>query len=280
MSISKALPVSWFSDPLWSNGLTTWGAIENQNILVQGRIKGIRALFTPPGALHMACEVPIDWEKLGLARFPCVVVDLHPGMPCNASSEWIIQERHTRQLQWMSESIHPVDELPKHRLKQIRKGERHGLRVELSSDHNRILSLHQEARLRKQLHSDETHLRSQLESVLKSPHQTSYVVQDAQGEDLASAVFLHEQGRTIYAFGGQKRSKQSAWASVMLIAKGIEAAHERGNTCFDFGGSMDPGVDQFYAEFGAQAVSKLRCIRVARWARPWLQFLRPDLFTV
>jgi len=226
----------------------------------------------------MACEVPIDWEKLGRARFPCVVVDLHPGMPCNASSEWIIQERHTRQLQWLSESIHPVDELPKHRLKQIRKGERHGLRVELSSDHNRILSLHQEARLRKQLHSDETHLRSQLKSVLKSPHQTSYVVQDAQGEDLASAVFLHEQGRTIYAFGGQKRSKQSAWASVMLIAKGIEAAHERGNTCFDFGGSMDPGVDQFYAEFGAPTVAKQRLVRMASIWKPILRWRRPDLF--
>ena len=227
----------------------------------------------------MACEVPIDWEKLGRAHFPCIVVDLPPGMPCNGDSKWMIQERHTRQLQWLSESTTPVDDLPKHRLKQIRKGERHGLSVELSSDHNRILGLHQEARLRKKLHSDETNLRLQLESVLKSPHQTSYVAQDAQGEDLASAVFLHEKGRTIYAFGGQKRSKESAWASVMLITKGIEAAHERGNTRFDFGGSMDAGVDQFYAEFGAQAVSKLRCIRVARWARPWLQFLRPDLFT-
>ena len=83
MSISKALPVSWFSDPLWSTGFITWGGLENQNILVQGRIKGVRALFTPPGALHMACKVPIDWEKLGRARFPCVVVDLPPGMLCN-----------------------------------------------------------------------------------------------------------------------------------------------------------------------------------------------------
>ncbi|MDE0980152.1 MAG: GNAT family N-acetyltransferase, partial [Flavobacteriales bacterium] len=263
MSISKALPVSWFSDPLWSNGLATWGDIANQKLLVKGRIKGIRALYTPPGAMHVALDTPICWENLGKSNFPCVVVDLPPGMPCDADSDWMIQERHTRQLNWLRESDNPVEELPKHRLKQIRKGERYGLRVELSSDQDRIVSLHQVARKRKQLPSDATLVRSQLESVLKSPHQTSYVVQDENGEDLASAVFLHEQGRTIYAFGGQKRSKQSAWASVMLIAKGIEAAHERGNTCFDFGGSMDPGVDQFYAEFDAQAVSKLRCTRVA-----------------
>ena len=280
MSTSTSLPVSWYSDPLWSTGLPTWGGHENQTLLVQGRIKGVRALFTPPGALHVACEGPIDWEKLERVRFPCIIIDLPPGMPCDGNSEWMIQERHTRQIQWTIESNNPADELPKHRLKQVRKGQQHGLRVELSSDRNRIFNLHQAARRRKSLHSDETLLKSQLESVLNSPHQTSYVVRDEKGEDLASAVFLHEKGRTLYAFGGQNRSKQSAWASVMLIAKGIESAHERGNTCFDFGGSMDPGVDQFYAEFGAQYVSKLRCSRVASWARPWLRLLRPDIFSV
>ena len=277
MSNSNDLPVSWYADPMWmGHGTPLKSGMEFG--LVSGCIKGVRALFTPPGALHIGSEKPPSWKTLEQLGIPCIILDLPPGMPFEGGSSWDTQKRHTRQLKWSADVEDPVMNLPSHRLKQIRKGERHGLRIELIQETDRILDLHQAARQRKQLNSDESILRPQLEEILKSPHQTACVILDEQGHDLASAVFLHEKGRTIYAFGGQKRSKESAWASVMLIAEGIRSAHLRGNTCFDFGGSMDPGVDQFYAEFGAQPVTKLRCTRIVWWVRPWMRWTRPDLF--
>ncbi len=64
----------------------------------------------------------------------------------------------------------------------------------------------------------------------------------------------------------------------MLIDAGIRDAVKREVNCFDFGGSMDPGVDKFYAEFGAEKVVKWRYMRCSWWAQPWLRLMRPDLF--
>tara|TARA_B110000503_G_C7173185_1_gene425435 strand:+ start:1967 stop:2830 length:864 start_codon:yes stop_codon:yes gene_type:complete len=270
-------PPSWYADPIWLSGGASF-ELDGQFSMARGSIKGIGALFTPPGALHIGWNREPNWNALDQSGFPCVILDLPPGMTCEGDSSWSIQQRHTRQLHWNLEDGDPVNQLPNHRLKQIRKGDRNGLRLELTDDAERILELHQAARQRKNLNSNVSVTRAQLEKILESPHQTAGVVLDQNDRDVASAVFLHEKGRTIYAFGGQRRSKESAWASVILIAAGLRSAYQRGNTCFDFGGSMDPGVDQFYAEFGAQPVPKLRCIRIARWARPWLRLTRPDLF--
>ena len=66
----------------------------------------------------------------------------------------------------------------------------------------------------------------------------------------------------------------------MLIEQGITDAGALGNKIFDFGGSTDPGVDRFYAEFGAEKHYRERAVRVDPWAKPWLKWMRPDLFTV
>jgi hypothetical protein len=64
----------------------------------------------------------------------------------------------------------------------------------------------------------------------------------------------------------------------MLIAEGIKAAQSLGHQIFDFGGSQDSGVDQFYREFGAKKVPRFRAIRVRPLYRWWLNLTRPDLF--
>lgn len=277
MSNLHDLPKSWYSQPVWTSGGSSY-RWANATALAKGRIKGIPAVFTPSGALHVGLERSPDWNALTRSGFPCIIIDLPPGMSFSGGAQWIVQKRHTRQLKWASSDGDPTLELPAHRLKQIRKGLRKGLHLEITSDAERILALHLAARQRKDLNTNESLLHPQLLEILKSPHQTACVVRDQNGRDIASAVFLHEKGRTIYAFGGQERSNESALATVMLIAHGIQSARDVGNTCFDFGGSMDSGVDKFYSEFGSEAVSKLRCIQVAWWAKPWLKVTRPDLF--
>jgi hypothetical protein len=277
MNHRQELPDSWFAESVWVSEKKSFHWQESAH-LVRSRIKGIPALFTPEGALHVGLITPPNWNALEQSKSPCIIVDLPPGMPFEGRKFWKVQKRHTRQLRWNRTDADPIAILPSHRLKQLRRASRNQLEVLFVSEPKRILALHMAARMRKEVRANEKVLLQQLSSILQSPNQTSCIVQNHAGKDIASAVFLHEKGRTIYAFGGQIRSKESALATVMLIAEGIKSAKEVGNTCFDFGGSMDPGVDKFYAEFGADTVPKLRCVRIAWWAKPWLRITRPDLF--
>ena len=252
------------------------------------RIKGIRAATTPMWALNAGASILLersDWiAGLRTISQAVVAVDLPPRVVLSPSDvagqgAWL-QERHTRQLSIPHSDLDTSSEesWPTHRRKQFRRALNLGLRIEPCNDVQRILKFHQVARSQKGLPSDELGLRTLLTSILASPHHSSYMVLSNDGFDIGSAVFLHEANRTIYAFGGQQRSKHSGLASVLLIQAGMESARSHGIECFDFGGSMDTGVDRFYAEFGAEKVVKQRYIRIAPWARPWLRLMRPDLF--
>ena len=271
-------PNSWFSDPQWLQTLQVGQAIDNVALACQ-RVKGIPAAITPPWALETG-EITIDHGQalrnaLESAALPLVVCDLPPGVPCTWEKPWIVQQKHTR---WLKAVNGQFPSLPKHRSKQVRKALAQWLRVEPCADIALLLQLHQQVRERKSIPSDAAALKRLLTWILTSPHQSSYVVYDNENQAIASATFLHNKGRTIYAFGGQERSKVSALATVLLIQQGIRDAEKVGNGVFDFGGSADEGVDRFYAEFGAHAEPRFRATRVKGWARPWLRVFRPDLF--
>lgn len=272
-----AHPDSWFSDPHWLKALRVEQAIENASLARQ-RVKGLSAAITPPWALESG-NVNNDTARtlrraLESAALPLVVCDLPPGVPCDWDKPWMVQRKHTR---WLQAVDGQFPSLPKNRSKQVRKALAQGLRLEPSTDVALLLRLHQQVRERKSIPSDAAALQRLLAWIVPSPHQSSYVVYDAQNRAIASATFLHNNGRTVYAFGGQERSKVSALATVLLIQQGIHDAEKVGNEIFDFGGSADAGVDRFYAEFGAHAQPRFRAILARKWVRPWLRALRPDL---
>lgn len=280
MNSAAAHPHSWFADPIWFKAVRCQNE-RNVAGLCSARITGVRAMITPPWALHVGKNFTSDSIEVyrhELEDLPAsaIVCDLPPGTTCDWPAPWLLQERHTRWLQANDEAVFP--ELPKHRRKQLRKAEQTGLKISTCLEVKRVLSLHQQARERKSIASNHRTLEPLLQTILNSPYQSSFIVTDSEGNDVANALFLHDADRTIYAFGGQKRSPQSSLATVMLIAEGIKAAQSLGHQIFDFGGSQDSGVDQFYREFGAKKVPRFRAIRVRPLYRWWLNLTRPDLF--
>lgn len=272
-------PHTWFSDPNWLKAMGLHSATEGL-VLAKGSIKGISSWYTPPWALEGG---GLENEELGkwrvvLEEAPvgAVVCDLPPAANCDWEMPWKVQQRHTRWLCCDASGDFPP--LPKHRAKQVRKGQSKGIQLAISKDVDTLVSLHQQARERKAIASDGKALKRLFQWIVQSPHQTSYIARSVDGIPIASATFLHNADRTIYAFGGQRRSELSGLATVMLMDQGIQDAAAIGNRVFDFGGSADPGVDRFYAEFGAEKVVRHRVMRVAWWARPWLRLVRPDLF--
>ena len=270
-------PSSWYADDGWMEALAQ-NPVQSSAQLMAARVKGIPAWITPSWALEThikASKLEDLCTELEAARTPLVVCDLPPGLRGTWGPSWHVQARHTRWLQADETGAFP--KRPKHRTKQARKGEERGLRIEATKNLDVLLALHQNARERKSIASDAGKLHALLAWVLGSEHQSTYVVKDETNTAIASATFLHDAGRTIYAFGGQLRSPLSGLATVMLIEQGIRDAGIISNKVFDFGGSSDPGVDRFYAEFGAEKQYRERAVRVAPWAKPWLKLMRPDL---
>jgi lipid II:glycine glycyltransferase (peptidoglycan interpeptide bridge formation enzyme) len=248
------------------------------------RIKGIPALITPPWALFAtpSSATPDSLEIEQAMRLfqehsaSLIVWDLPPNIRHDFPPDWNVIAKHTRQLQTDNTGLFPS--LPKHRQKQIRKAKGAGIQLIPCTDVDRMLALHQLARHRKNITSDASQLHALLTAIFDTPFHSSYVAVDAQGNDIANAVFLHHMSQTIYAFGGQQRSQHSAIATTLLISKGIEDAQTLGHDTFDFGGSEDRGVDQFYSEFGAVKVPRLQAVLAKHPFRKWLKLTRRELF--
>jgi len=245
---------------------------------------GLAALTTPPWAQDIghAPDPEAITTLLQTAAEPLVVLDLPATMtpPELPSGSWAV-ERHTRQTPLQPDKD-PVDTWPSTRRKQLRRAERDGMTVEKTEDLDVLVQLHQSARDRKGLKSDARALCTLLEQLLQEPDTHAWIVHGSSGNVLAGGVFHGAgDGRCIYGFGGQFRTQapgDSSRASVLLIATAMRHAAKQGVATFDFGGSLDQGVDRFYAEFGAERVPKWRLVRIRGLWKPILRWQRPDLF--
>lgn len=246
---------------------------------------GLRAMVTPLWAQHIGTSPDPKKliEALTAPRFGLVVLDLAHGeaapMPL-PKGIWTVQ-KHTRTLP-LSPLEDPVDPWPSHRKKQLKRALRDGAVASPTQDLDLLVQLHQAARDRKGLKSDETTLRQLLSALLEEPDTHAWKVTLSNGKVAAGGVF-HGQGSDVcvYGFGGQFRGGapgESSRATVLLIATAMRHAAAHKATHFDFGGSADPGVDRFYAEFGAEKKDKIKLVRI-RWPWRWLmRQRRPDLF--
>lgn len=245
---------------------------------------GVRAWMTLPwaqdiGTFHNESVLRLLTEQ----RVSMVVLDLPPNLDLPLPDDcpaWSIQ-RHTRQLALTAQED-PIDHWPANRRKQLRRAEREGMTAEATRDIQLLVDLHQAARHRKGLKSDARALTALLSELLFEPDTHAWAVRDDAGTPVAAGVFHGaEDGRCIYGFGGQRRDQQpgkSSRATVLMLAKAMRHAAENGSTTFDFGGSQDAGVDRFYAEFGAEAVPRIRLVHIHKWWRALYRWRRPDLF--
>lgn len=247
---------------------------------------GLTALTTLPWAQDVGHTVDLDalHQAVATSREALVALDLPATMPpldlSAMRGAWTV-ERHTRQIS-LSMEQDPVASWPHHRRKQWRRAQREGMVAERTQDTDLLVQLHQAARSRKGIPSDGRALQHLLNHLLREPDTHAWWVRGEDGKPIAGGLF-HGAGdqRCIYGFGGQFRGQKagvSSRASVLLIGTAMRHAAEQGCSTFDFGGSQDPGVDRFYAEFGAEAIPKWRLVRIRGLWKPVLRWRRPDLF--
>ena len=244
----------------------------------------INTLATPMWALDCGLSPDISSEtfldllgRVSNEKAALKVIDLPPSINADLikSSEKLgykVKWRHTRQLELPSN-------LTGNRRKQLRRAAKEGIvGAESNSALDDVIRLHKKSRDRKNIHHDGNSFETLLQSISSLKDFFMITVSNTEGELMASGGFLVIDNKTcLYAFGGQMRSKNSGLASVVLIDEAIKVAEKRGCTVFDFGGSQDKGVDDFYKGFGADAVPKARLVKASWWLNPILTIVRPDL---
>ena len=242
------------------------------------RLKGLIPLMcTPPWALHIAWHGDAETQeklKRDLIRthHAVSVIDLGPGAsPTMAVPKgWLEVRRHTRQLR-LDDTFEET--LPKTRVKQARRFQREHGTLEVHEDAagwDGVFDLHRASRDRKGLPAQPEKLQALLKRIGPTNWTFSVLARDAHGACIASGGFVMLPDQTcVYAFGGQARSQASGRASVAMLLEAMRHARKIGCIRFDFGGSQDPGVDQFYSEFGADVVFMRRWVCAPRWFQ-WL----------
>ena len=255
------------------------------------KLKGLVSLTcTPPWALHVTWSGASETQeklKRALTRLhtSVVVVDLGPkALPgLEPPKGWVDVPRHTRQLA-LNEAFEGT--LPKTRIKQARRFERESGTLEIHQNSNGwddVFKLHLASRDRKGLHAHPKKLEALIKDISCTDWTFCVLARNAQGECIASGGFVILPDHTcIYAFGGQTRSQASGRASVSMLLEAMRHAQKQGCSVFDFGGSQDPGVDRFYAEFGSDVVFMRRWVCTPRWLRwifprVWRQWTAPSI---
>ncbi|MDA0728741.1 MAG: GNAT family N-acetyltransferase [Bacteroidetes bacterium] len=266
------------------------------------RLQGIvPAWITPPWALHVGLTGEAKDQSALLQGFSrkrgIKVLDFDVPPPCDPPVHWHVVNRHTRRLSlvqrkgWKGQQEDDqggdgrqaidqdvdqdiLDLIPSTRRKQERRFLRDGGRVEIRGQQESwddVFRLHWASRERKNLDPGGDALAQLIERIRTEPWAFSVVALASDGTALASGGFLEDgEGRVVYALGGQKRSAESGRASVAMLIEAMREARRRGMAEFDFGGSLDRGVDQFYAEFGALPHALTRWVYVPAWWKPML----------
>lgn len=83
-------------------------------------------------------------------------------------------------------------------------------------------------------------------------HQCGQIIEihNSEGKAIAAALFAWDNDRIYYLTGGIRESEKSSGAMARVMWEGIQLAHSK-SRCFDFEGSMNPGIEQFFSSFGA-----------------------------
>ena len=86
-------------------------------------------------------------------------------------------------------------------------------------------------------------------------------ISNEKGELQACTLVVHDKGRSYYLAGGLRNiHRNSSSLNYALFEAMIDRSLARGNV-FDFEGSMDAGIEQFFRGWGGRRV---HCIRVLK----------------
>jgi lipid II:glycine glycyltransferase (peptidoglycan interpeptide bridge formation enzyme) len=137
--------------------------------------------------------------------------------------------------------------------KSISKAEKDGLEIKLCTDYSAALAMVLEGLRRNKALANQT----LIEAIISEKNAEQLVMFGAYENQnlLAVTVCINEYNSLIYLFGGTANTGRHHGAGVSCMYKSILHAKHLGKDIFDFEGSMQPGIERYFREFGGDLVN-------------------------
>jgi len=172
-------------------------------------------------------------------------------------------------LNYTDEEIY--ERLSSEKRKSISKAEKDGLKVLPIDDHLIMIkyitaSLHKGGVL-----SNEKILEGIIQTLAQHP-QAIALQAILDGKIRAISVSVVDQNKCIYLFGGYDHQQPHHGAGVSCMWHSIKYAKHKGAHIFDFEGSMHPGIERYYREFGGTMFTSHQIRFTAHWLKLFKRF--------
>jgi hypothetical protein len=162
-----------------------------------------------------------------------------------------VKPRHTYLIDLSKSQDELMSSMSPERRKNIRKGKDDGLRVEVCADKERFRKILLLTIERQGIRLDNEIMNALLNSQLLIDHRTMYICVK-EGEDIAGGIVVWDQKRSYYLMGGYDPEIAHEGGGASILWQAMLDAKERGNTIFDFEGSMIPEIERFFRGFGGK----------------------------
>lgn len=195
-------------------------------------------------------------------------IQAHPSLRYAAPFSWAgfrLETRYTWQISLLAPEAELWAALADTHQRQVRKGQKNGIRYDRLQDTSRLRELAQLNALEGHpiWHGGETTANMYqriADYLISSGNGGLYGAFD--GETLlAAALFAEAFGTRHYLAGAMHPAFRDTGAMTFLLWNGIRQAHELGLKTFDFEGSMQSSIETFFRKFGAEPVSYLKISR-------------------
>jgi len=264
-----------YSAPWWLNatcGVHGWevipgkaedGHIESLLPVCRTKIRGLNAIITPP----MTQWLPVlSRDEFGphsfadfihsIPAFPIVDITVKPGLlVLNESQKIKIHFKYSYILTYTTTDFQFKSRYNENLKRNLREAEKK-YTIEKSNDIPSFLSLCQSSYQLRKMNEPAwiEKIAPGIIHALEEHKAGNITLAFYKSEPVAGILTGWDSGTTYYLLGGRRNTEEGDSAHAILLDHAIGEAQQRGHD-FDFEGSMQPGIANFFQSFGAIPVA-------------------------
>ena len=163
------------------------------------------------------------------------------------------------------------------RRNDLKKGEKSGLRVCLSTDYRIVKSLVEQTFSRQNISLDNKYLELILFNFADGNNSFAFVA-ESDRHPIATAFCIHDRTTAYYLLGGYAHENKHRSAGPLVCWEAIKYAKQIGLKTFDFEGSMVPAIESYFRGFGGILTPYYRINKAFMPIEIALKFIKRELF--
>jgi len=163
------------------------------------------------------------------------------------------------------------------RRNDIRKGEKNGVKVGITTDYRTVQSLVSQSFSRQNMSLDHSHIAAILFGFADGDNSFAFVAEDGH-HPIAAAFCVYDSHTAYYLLGGYDHENKHRSAGPLVCLEAIKHARQLGLKVFDFEGSMVPAIESYFRSFGGSLTPYYRINKAMLPIEMILKFFKREFF--